>query len=135
MFLGEQAALWNKGEAGDGTVFPERPGHLDPTPLIPGGRQIIESYGDGRFRVGGQVHAGALLVFPTRSLAWSITEAAEASLENLTATARNGEVDLLLFGQGRRMLPVAATLRQGLKSAGVVVDLADTGATPPDLQC
>jgi uncharacterized protein len=104
---------------------------LDLTPLIPGGRQIIESYGDGRFRVGGQVYAGALLVFPTRSLTWAITEAAEASLENLAEVleaGRNGEVDLLLLGQGRRMLPVAPALRQGLKSVGVVVEPMDTGA-------
>jgi uncharacterized protein len=104
---------------------------LDLTPLIPGGRQIIESYGDGRFRVGGQVYAGALLVFPTRSLAWGVSEAAEASLDNLAAVleaGRNGEVDLLLFGQGRRMLPLVPALRQGLKSAGVVVEPMDTGA-------
>jgi len=104
---------------------------LDLTPLIPGGRQIIESYGDGRFRVGGQVHAGALLVFPTRSLAWPITEAAEASLENLAAVlnaGREGEVDLLLFGQGRRMLPMPPDLPQGLKAAGVIVEPMDTGA-------
>jgi len=104
---------------------------LDLTPLIPGGRQIIESYGDGRFRVGGQVHVGALLVFPTRSLSWPITEAVEANLENLAAVLEaggNGEVDLLLFGQGRRMLPVTPALRQGLKAAGVVVEPMDTGA-------
>jgi uncharacterized protein len=104
---------------------------LDLTPLIPGGRQIIESYGDGRFRVGGQLHGGALLVFPTRSLPWPVAEALEASLENLAAileAGRAGEVDLLLFGQGRRMLPLPPALRQGLKAAGVVVEPMDTGA-------
>ena len=104
---------------------------MDLTPLIPGGRQIIESYGDGRFRVGGQVHVGALLVFPTRSLVWPVAEATEASLDNLAAVLKagqEGEVDLLLFGQGRRMLPVAPALRQGLKSAGVVIEPMDTGA-------
>lgn len=104
---------------------------MDLTPLIPGGRQIIESYGDGRFRVGGQVHVGALLVFPTQSLAWSVREAEEANLDNLAAileAGRGGEVDLLLFGQGRRMQPVPLNLRHGLKAAGVVVETMDTGA-------
>ena len=81
--------------------------------------------------MGGQVHAGGLLVFPTRSFAWSIAEAVEASLENLAAVleaGRGGVVDLLLFGQGRRMLPVPPDLRQGLKAAGVVVEPMDTGA-------
>ena len=37
---------------------------MDVTPLVPAGRQIIESYGEGRFRVGGTLHAGSILVFP-----------------------------------------------------------------------
>ena len=56
---------------------------MDLTPLIPGGRQIVESYGEGRFRIGGQVHAGAVLVFPERTIAWPVAAAGEASLENL----------------------------------------------------
>jgi len=51
---------------------------MDLTPLIPGGRQIVESYGEGRFRIAGQLYAGAVLVFPERTLAWPVTSAAEA---------------------------------------------------------
>jgi uncharacterized protein len=104
---------------------------LDLTPLIPGGRQIIESYGEGRFRISGQVHAGSQLVFPERVLPWAATVAAEASLENLAAVieaARAGAVDLLLLGQGPRMQPVPLALRQALRHAGVVVEPMDTGA-------
>ena len=56
---------------------------MDLTPLIPSGRQIVESYGEGRFRVTGQLHQSAILVFTERTLVWPVTSAAEASLENL----------------------------------------------------
>ena len=104
---------------------------MDLTPLIPGGRQIIESYGEGRFRVTGQVHAGAVLVFPDRTLAWPVVDATDASLDNLApvlTAGRDGAVDLLLFGQGPRMLLLPAALRQGLREAGIVVEPMDTGA-------
>jgi uncharacterized protein len=104
---------------------------MDVTPLIPGGRQIIESYGEGRFRIAGQVHAGAVIVFLERTIAWPVTAAEQASLDNLApviAAAREGSVDLLLFGQGKRMLLVPSALRHGLRDAGIVVEPMDTGA-------
>ena len=104
---------------------------MDVTPLIPGGRQIIEGYGEGRFRIAGHVHTGAVIVFLERTIAWPVTAAEQTSLDNLEpviAAAREGSVDLLLFGQGRRMLLVPAALRQGLREAGIVIEPMDTGA-------
>jgi uncharacterized protein len=104
---------------------------LDLTPLIPSGRQIVESYGDGRFRVTGQLHQSAILVFPDRTLVWPVTSAGEASLENLEpilAAGREHKLELLLFGQGPRMLLVPPALRQGLREAGTVLEPMDTGA-------
>jgi len=104
---------------------------VDLTPLIPGGRQIVESYGEGRFRVAGRVYPGAVLIFPEQTLVWPVALASEASLENLgpvLAAARGGSVDLLLFGQGLRMLLVSSDLRQGLRKAGIVIEPMDTGA-------
>jgi uncharacterized protein len=104
---------------------------LDLTPLIPSGRQIVESYGDGRFRITGQLHESAILVFPERTLVWPVTSAAEANLENLEpilAAGRARTVELLLFGQGPRMLLVPKDLRQGLREAGIVLEPMDTGA-------
>ncbi len=104
---------------------------MDLTPLIPSGRQIVESYGDGRFRITGQLHESAILVFPERTLVWPVTGAAEANLENLEpilAAGRAHTVELLLFGQGPRMLLVPQDLRQGLREAGIVLEPMDTGA-------
>ena len=104
---------------------------MDLTPLIPSGRQIVESYGESRFRVTGQVYDSAILIFPERTLAWPVIRFADASLENLEpvlAAGREGNVELLLFGQGREMQLVPPALRQGLRAAGVVLEPMDTGA-------
>jgi len=104
---------------------------LDLTPLIPSGRQIVESYGEGRFRVTGQVYESPILVFPERTLTWPVIRFADASLENLApvlAAGREGNVELLLFGQGPQMQLVPPALRQGLRAAGVVLEPMDTGA-------
>jgi uncharacterized protein len=60
-----------------------------------------------------------------------VASAAEASLENLEpilAAGRARAVELLLFGQGPRMLLVPPALRQGLREAGIVLEPMDTGA-------
>jgi uncharacterized protein len=104
---------------------------VDLTPLIPGGRQIVESYGEGRFRVSGLPYQGAILVLPDRTVPWPVALASEASLENLetiVALGRQGGVELLLLGQGASMQLVSTELRQGLRAAGVVLEAMDTGA-------
>jgi uncharacterized protein len=104
---------------------------MDLTPLIPAGRQIVESYGDGRFRVSGQSLTGSVLVFPDHTLTWplaSIGELDEASLAEVIQAGRDGAVDLLLIGCGARMAMVPGALRRVLREAGVVVEAMDTGA-------
>lgn len=104
---------------------------MDVTPLIPAGRQIIESYGDGRFRVSGTVHAASILVFPDRTLPWAARAAADISLENLDEVAKAaaaGNVDVLLIGCGTRMAQIPGDLRRALRAAGIVIEPMDTGA-------
>lgn len=104
---------------------------MDITPLIPAGRQIIESYGDGRFRVSGTVHETAILVFPDRTVAWTATSAADISVENLDPVAQAagaGQVDVLLIGCGTRMALIPGELRRTLRAAGIVIEPMDTGA-------
>lgn len=104
---------------------------MDITPLIPAGRQIIEGYGDGRFRVSGTVHETAILVFPDRTVPWAAGSVAEISLDNLdqvAAAARAGNVDVLLIGCGTRMALIPGELRRTLRAAGIVIEPMDTGA-------
>jgi uncharacterized protein len=104
---------------------------MDLTPIVPQGRQIIESYGDGKFRVTGKVHEGSVLVFPDRTVAWSFAESGaltEESLASISAAGDAGTIDLLLVGCGARMTLIPAKLRAALRSHGVVIEPMDTGA-------
>ena len=56
---------------------------MDITPLVPEGRQIIEGYGNGGFRIGGTTHAGSLLVFPEHSEPWDVASFDVLTLETL----------------------------------------------------
>lgn len=104
---------------------------MDLTPLIPAGRQIIDSYGGGRFRITGIVYESSVLVFPARTLSWpvaSMDQLDEPSLAPVVAEAQAGNVDLLLLGCGARMALIPADLRRNLRAAGVVIEAMDTGA-------
>jgi uncharacterized protein len=104
---------------------------MDLTPLVPQGRQIIESYGDGKFRVTGAVHQGSVLVYPDKTVAWDVgTSAAlsEESLAGIAAAGDAGTIDLLLIGCGPRMTQIPGKLRAALRSHGVVIEPMDTGA-------
>jgi uncharacterized protein len=98
---------------------------MDLTPLVRPGTQVIERYGPAGFRVSGQIHHGAVFVFPDRTMAW---EGAAITVESLEPVVAHGGVELLLLGLGRRMMPVAAALRAALRGRGIAVEAMDTGA-------
>jgi uncharacterized protein len=102
----------------------------DITPLIPEGRQVIQSYGGGGFRISGVDHRGSVIVFPTRTVAWNATALAEATADNLApVTAPGADVTLLLVGAGRAPPGLLAPdLRKTLREAGIVAEVMDTGA-------
>lgn len=92
-------------------------------------RQVIEGYGEGRFRVSGMVHRGSVLVFADRTVAWSVSDMTELSRESLSAVERaEPPVDVLLLGCGATAAPVASALREALRAEGVVIEAMATGA-------
>jgi uncharacterized protein len=102
---------------------------LDITPLVRPGRQVIERYGAGRFRITGVVYHGSVLVFPERTLAWPVVRFEELTPTSLAAvTVSEVAVELLLLGTGPRLAPVPAELRAALRAAGVAIEAMDTGA-------
>lgn len=102
---------------------------MDVTPLIPAGRQVIESYGRTGFRVSGVAFEGPILVFPDATLPWAgATSFAELDDASFVAVTARGGVEILLVGCGKRMLPLAGSLRAKLRTAGIVADAMDTGA-------
>jgi uncharacterized protein len=104
---------------------------MDVTPLIPQGKQIIDGYGDGGFRVSGRRVEGSIIVFPDKVVAWAAAAPAgmdAGNLEPVSAAGRAGTVELLLVGTGARMMQIDRTIRQALRADGVVIEVMDTGA-------
>jgi uncharacterized protein len=101
----------------------------DVTPPVPEVRQLIQGYGEGRFRIAGAVHEGSVIVFPDRTIGWTaatIEEASESSLGAVFAVA--DEIDILLLGCGRAMSPVAPALHAAFRRVKIAVEPMDTGA-------
>jgi len=101
---------------------------MELTPVIPSGRQVIESYGSRGFRVTGVSYARPILVFPDATLAWDVTGIEAVTPEALRPVIERGGTEILLLGCGRRMERVSAILRQSLKGAGISLEPMDTGA-------
>jgi uncharacterized protein len=102
---------------------------MDVRPLQVPGRQVIQTYGEGRFRIAGTVHAGSVLVWPERAEVWPVTEARAIGFDSLSVIATAKEVtEILLVGCGVRFLPVPSGLRKALRERGMVLEWMDTGA-------
>lgn len=102
---------------------------LDISPFIPTGRQVIQSYKGGLFRVGNADYVGPILVFPDRTLAWAAPAFSELTLDHFAPIIQAGPlVQVLLLGCGDTMRLPSSALRNQLKDAGVVIEAMDTGA-------
>lgn len=102
---------------------------MDITPAIPEGKQVIDSYGPGRFQVTRMLYESSVLVLPDLTLPWAVTSFEEIDFESLgPAVARAGDIEVLLIGTGARMQPLPSVLRNELRAAGLAVDFMETGA-------
>lgn len=102
---------------------------IDIVSATPSGRLIVQGYGGGRFRIGGEAYEGSVLVLFDRVESWSVRKAAtivEDALAPLIAQATTG--DLVVIGCGPRFLPPPAELRAALKRRGLALEWMDTGA-------
>ncbi len=98
-------------------------------PVDPRGRSVIQSYGDGRFRISGTILTGSVIVLVDAVLPWPEGDAGTVSIESLAAVVdADPAVEILLLGTGRTMRPLDPRLRAALKRHGIVGDAMDTGA-------
>ncbi|RMF38902.1 MAG: hypothetical protein D6754_06435 [Alphaproteobacteria bacterium] len=86
------------------------------------GRQPVDAYGPGFFRVGGAVHYGPLLLLPAGVSAWSGLETLEPILQAAS------EIDVLLVGMGAEFAFLPAGIRNRLEAAGMGIDAMTTPA-------
>ena len=99
------------------------------TPLIPAGRHVIDAYGPGRFRISGAVYSGSVIVFPDRSIPWTVHDIGDVTLASLDAvTTATPRPELLLLGCGIATQMPPAGLRAAFRSAGIGFEIMDAGA-------
>ncbi len=91
--------------------------------------RIIDAYGNGGFRIGGEAFNGSILVLPDGTVtSWSadVNALSADSFEAIVTASPPPEI--LLLGCGPRAAFVPPPIRQRLREAGVVVDAMGTGA-------
>lgn len=102
---------------------------MDITPQIARGKQVITGYGNGQFKVAGESFATSILVFPDRTVQWTIKPGAPVTLESLNVVVEEeGEIDLLLLGTGKKQDVLPQGIRTALKEVGIALEIMDTGA-------
>ncbi len=102
---------------------------LDITPGVPAGSQIIQAYGEGRFRIGGVVHSGAVFIEPARTRPWPVSDAAAITADTLKPLlADTTAIAILIVGCGQAFRPEPKGLRAELRALGVVLEWMDSGA-------
>ena len=102
---------------------------MDITPLVPEGRQIIESYGDDGFRISGERYPGPIIIWPEGVAPWAVTGIASAAIETLDAVcSAEPPIEILLIGSGAAFEMAPLELRTALSGRGLSVESMDTGA-------
>ena len=101
----------------------------DISPVVPQGRQVVESYGDGRFRISGAVWTGSVLLRPDAVLLWPVAAFREITPASLAPLTEGESVpEILLVGCGGRAELLPRSLRETIRAQGMVADAMDTGA-------
>lgn len=101
----------------------------DITPSVQKGKTVIETYGEGRFRISGRVHEGAVIVLENEVLSWDCADIGALTLESLNAVIDVvPRPEILLIGMGSVMQLLNPEVRAALSAERIVADAMDTGA-------
>jgi len=102
---------------------------MDMTPDNAEGRQLITSYGDGLFRISGQVYRHPVLITPEGTTAWAVENFSGLTVESLQPLIEHTpKVEVLLFGCGKQMALIPSAIKAHLRDHGISCDPMDTGA-------
>jgi len=104
---------------------------MDVTPLVGKGQQIIQSYQGGAFRVSGTRYEEPLLVFPDRTEIWNLNTIQANKLKASdfdVLVPLKDQLDVILLGTGQEIYFLDKEVKAQIRSAGLHVDIMDTGA-------
>ncbi len=76
----------------------------------------VDGYGPGFFRIGGEVHHGAVLVLPSGVTAWG------GFADMAALVAASAAVDVIFVGTGAEIAHLPARFREALDAAGIGVE-------------
>lgn len=93
------------------------------------GRSPIDAYGNGGFRFAGMSHRGSLLCLPSGVYGWNLEAPTQLSLDALGRVFdEHGEIEVLLVGTGRELVPLKPAWRQSFRDRAISADSMSTGA-------
>lgn len=80
----------------------------------------VEGYGPGFFRIGGEVHEGAILTGPKGTAPWGGYE------DSAPLLALAGQIDVMFVGTGAEIAHIPSALRSELEAAGMGVEVMNS---------
>ena len=102
---------------------------LDISPVEFEGRNIIQSYGNGKFQINDKQYDHSVLVLPDQIIPWSPIDINNLIVDDFKKVLTVGPiVELLLLGCGKTTWFLPLPLRDELKELGLVLEPMDTGA-------
>jgi uncharacterized protein len=93
------------------------------------GRHVIDAYGAGGFRFAEMSHRGSILALPSGVKAWPVASAKNLLEQDFAPVfAEAANIEFLLIGTGRDIVPIAEALRWRFREALIGTDVMQTGA-------
>ena len=102
---------------------------LDISPVDFEGRNIIQSYGNGKFEINDKQYDHSIIVLPDQIIPWTPIDTNNLIVDDFKKVLTVGPiVELLLLGCGKTTWFLPLPLRDELKEMGLVLEPMDTGA-------
>ena len=92
------------------------------------GRAPVDSYGNGGFRFADMSHRGSILCLPSGIYGWTAETATDLTVKNFSRVFSEANLELILVGTGKDLVPLSAALKNALAKNGVRADSMSTGA-------
>ncbi|SFO57226.1 Uncharacterized conserved protein, contains Mth938-like domain [Cohaesibacter marisflavi] len=93
------------------------------------GHDPIDFYGNGGFRFGEMSHQGAILFLPSGVHRWDVETVNALTTDHFAKLlAESRDIELLILGTGNLIVPLAQSLANHMRQAGIKLDIMNTGA-------